>query len=380
MDFSLSQEQEDFKNTLKDFVEKEILPQAKELDEKKFFPGELFKKIGDLGFFGLRYPEEMGGLGLDTVTFCLCCEELARGDLGLAASASMQCLMGTNFLFRFGTEDHKERLLKPAIRGEKMGTIAFTEPGAGSDLASMQTTVKRDGDHYILKGAKTWITSAPQADFFTVAASFDPEKGLQAIDFFLVEKGTPGFSVGKNIPKLGLRTSETSEVILEDCRVPLQNRLGQEEGGGFTNMKVILNEIRTMTGALSLGLGRAVLEESLRYSQDRIQFGRPISKFQAIQFKLAEMATELEAAKHLVYYAAWLIDQKKEAGKTAAMAKLFASEAANKMADQAMRIFASYGFSMEYNVQKLFRDSRFLLVGGGTSEILKMILGKELTR
>jgi butyryl-CoA dehydrogenase len=378
MDFSLTQEQEEILQTIRNFVEREVLPRARENDEKAKFPRDLFQKLGKLGFFGLRYPENYGGMGVNLVTFCLCCEELARGDLSLAASAAMQSLMGTDFIYRFGTEEHKKNLLLPAIQGEKIGTIAFTEPGAGSDLASMQTEVQREGDFYVINGRKMWITSGSLADFVTVAATFDKKKGLEGIDFFLVETGREGLSIGRPIEKLGLRASETTEIILENCRVPLANRLSRKEGEGVANMQTILNDIRTMTGALSLGIAKAALHASTVYSKERVQFGRPISKFQAISFKIAEMATELEAARWLVYRAASLIDQKKPATKEAAMCKLFASEAANRIADEAMRIFASYGFAMEYDVQRYFRDSRFLLVGGGTSEILKIIIGKEL--
>lgn len=378
MDFSFTKEQREFLNNIKNFVERDVLPQAKQIDENGVFPRSLFQKLGTLGFLGLRYPPEYGGLGVDTLTFCLCCEQLARGDLSLAATAAMQCLMGTDFVYRFGTDRHKRELLLPAIKGEKIGTIAFTEAGAGSDLASMQTTVKQDGDCYVINGVKMWITSGSIADFVTVAATFDREKGLKGIDFFLVERGTEGFSVGRPISKLGIKGAETSELLFQNCKVPLSNRMSSREGEGFTNMKAILDEIRTMTGALSLGLAQAALEASIRYSKERIQFGRLISQFQAISFKLAEMATELEAARWLVYRTAAMIDHREPCSKEAAMAKLFASEMANKLTDQAMRIFASYGFAMEYDVQRYFRDARFLLLGGGTSEILKMIIGKEL--
>lgn len=377
MDFEFTKEQSEFQHHIREFVEREVTPRSGEIDETGEFPGDLFQKLGDLGFFGLRYPAACGGLGTDTLTFCLCCEELARGDLGLASVAAMQCLMGTDFLYRFGTQEQKKNFLMPAMRGEKMGTIAFTEANAGSDLGSMQTTVRREGNSYVIDGTKMWITAGPIADFVTVAATFDREKGLKGIDFFLVEKGREGFSVGKPILKLGLKGSPTSGLVFENCSVPLENRMSLKEGDGFANMRAILDEIRIMTGALSLGIARTILDASVKYAQERVQFGRPIAAFQAINFRLAEMATELEAARWLVYRAALL--QKKDCKTQAAMAKLFASEMANKLADQAMRIFASYGFAMEYDVQRYFRDARFLLLGGGTSEILKMTIGKELT-
>jgi len=256
----------------------------------------------------------------------------------------------------------------------------MTEPGAGSDLGAIRTTAVRDGDGYILNGTKMWITSATVADFFTIAAKTDPEAGFKGVDLFLVEKGTPGLSVGRQIKKLGVHGSETSEVVLEDVRVPAENLFGGKEGRGVTLLRGILDEIRVMTGALSLGLARAALDAAIQYAQEREAFGRPIIKFQAIQHKLAEMATRLEAARTLVYRAAWLIDQGTPDTKISAMAKLFASEMANYVADETTRIFGAYGFAMEYDAQRYFRDARFLLYGGGTSEILKNIIARELTR
>jgi butyryl-CoA dehydrogenase len=360
MDFYLSEEQELFRRSVAEFVDKEVVPVAAKMDEEGQFPTGLFKKVGELGYFGVRYPEEYGGAGGDEVMFTLLCEELARGSLSLAASVSMQCLMGTNFIYRFGTEEQKQRLLVPAIRGGKIGVIAMTEPDAGSDLGSIKTTAVGDGDGWVLNGQKTWVTNAPQADFFTVAAKTDPEAGFRGIDMFLVERDRSGVSVGKDIPKMGVRAQETAELILEGCHLPAENLFG-EEGTGFRNLQAILAQIRTMMGALSLGLARA-----------------PIAKFQAISHKLADMATELEAACWLVYRSAWLIDQGQPDMKAASMAKLFASEMANRLADESTRIFASYGFAMEYDVQRYFRDARLLLLGGGTSEILGTIISKQM--
>lgn len=377
MDFSFTEEQELFRKSVRDFVEKEVAPAAAELDERGEFPLALFRRCGQLGYFGLRYPEAAGGLGADFTTFCLMVEEIARGSLSLAAAVSMQCLMGTDFVHRFGTEDHIIRLFAPALRGEKLGTIAMTEPDFGSDLGGIKTRAVKDGDDWVLTGRKMWITSATVADFFTVAAKTDPEAGFKGIDMFLVEKGQPGLSVGKRIHKLGVRASETSELILEDVRVPAANLLGQQ-GTGFKNLGAILAEIRTMTGALALGLAQAALEASIKYSHERAQFGKPIAAYQAIAHKIAEMGTQLEAARGLVHRAAWQIDNGKPDMKLASMAKLFATEMANKAADECTRIFGSYGFAMEYDAQRYFRDARFLLYGGGTSEILRGIIAKEM--
>lgn len=365
------------RSSVADFVDREVIPLAAQIDEEGRFPGELFQKVGELGYFGIRYPGEYGGSGGDNVMFAFMCEELARGSMSLAASVAMQCLMGTNFLYHFGTEEQKQRLLVPAIRGEKMGVIAMTESDAGSDLGSIKTTAVRDGEGYVLNGRKMWITNADLADFFTVAAKTDPEAGFRGIDMFLVERERPGVSVGKDIAKLGVRALGTTELILEGCRVPAENLFGQQ-GTGFHNLQGILAEIRVMMGSLSLGLGRAALDAAVKYAQERVQFERPIAKFQAISHKLADMATDLEAAQLLVYRAAWLLDQGTPDMKLASMAKLFASEMANRLADSASRIFASYGFAMEYDVQRYFRDARFLLLGGGTSEILRGIIAYHM--
>lgn len=366
-----------FRQSLRDFVDREVAPAARQLDERAEFPWDLFRRCAGNGYLGLRYPESSGGSGADFVTFCVLAEELARGSLSLAAVVAMQGLMGTDFVHRFGTADHRRRLLEPALRGEKIGTIAMTEPDFGSDLGGITTRAEPDGSGWVLHGRKMWITSATVADFFTVAAKTDPDAGFKGIDFFLVEKGMPGLSVGRQIEKLGVRASETSEVILDAVAVPGENLLGQR-GTGFQSLNAILAEIRTMTGALGLGLGQAALEASLRYAGERLQFGRPIGSFQAVAHRLAEMATELEAARGLVYTAAAEISAGRRDMKLASMAKLFATEAANHLADGCTRIFGSYGFAMEYDAQRYFRDARFLLYGGGTSEILRTIIAKEL--
>lgn len=377
MDFEFDEEHELFRKSLEKFVENEVVPVSQEMDEKGKFPHELFKKAGELGYFGLRYPTEYGGTDGDNIMFCILCEELARGSMSFAAGVMMQAMQSTHFPFNHGTEEQKQKFIVPAIKGEKIGAFALTEPDAGSDLGSIRTSAAKDGDEYVLNGTKTWATNAQVADFFTVMAVTDKEKKLKGVDFFLVERGTPGFTVGKDIQKLGLRGTETAELSFDDCRIPLENRLG-EEGTGYDSLMTILAEIRVMTGALALGLGRSALDMAVRYANERVQFGRPIGKFQAIRMKLADVATELEASKLMVYNTAWMLDKGKECGKEAAMAKLFATEMAVKATDEASRVFASYGFSMEYPIQILLRDARFLIIGGGTSEILRLIIGREL--
>ncbi len=377
MDFSLSEEQRLFQNAVRSFVEREVLPAAHQLDEKAEFPRALFQACADNGYFALRYPESVGGMEADFLTYCLMIEELARGSLALAAAVAMQTLMGTDLVFRFGTDDHRKRLIEPALRGEKIGTIAMTEPDFGSDLGGITTRAERTADGWVITGRKMWITSATVADFFTVAAKTDPEAGFKGIDLFLVEKDMPGLRVGRKIDKIAVRASETSEVILDQVRVPPENLLG-EQGSGFKNLGAILAQIRVMTGALSLGLGQAALEASIRYANERVQFGRPIAAFQAVAHKIAEMGTRLEAARSLVYRAAWDVDQGRNDAKLASMTKLFATETANFIADECTRIFGSYGLAAEYEAQRYYRDARFLLYGGGTSEILRTVIAREM--
>jgi len=370
-------EEELLRKTIARFVDNEVVPLAREIDEKEEFPWEMFKKVAKLGVYGMRYPEEYGGAGANTTMFCIMCEELSRGSMAVAAFTAMQCLMGTDFIFRHGTEDHKKRLLIPAIKGEKVVAFALTEPEAGTDLAGIRTAAQKAKDGYVINGLKTWVTNAPYADCFTVLCQTDKEKGLKGLNFFLLEKDTPGLSVSSKFHKLGTKGTQVSELAFDNCHLPLENCLG-EEGKGLDNLMAILAEIRVMTAALSLGLARAAFDASLKYAKERIQFGRPIGKFQAIQMKIANMATDIEASKLLVYNTTRLMDKGIKCMKEASMAKYFASEAACKTADEATRIFGAYGYSMEYPVQRFYRDCRFLLYGGGTSEILQINIAKEL--
>jgi butyryl-CoA dehydrogenase len=321
----------------------------------------------------MRYPEKWGGTDTGTRMYLLAIEELARGSLSLAASCTMQSLMGTYFIYRSGDDDIRQRFLVPGIKGEKVGTICITEPDAGSDLGSISTRATETKDGWVLDGAKTWITSAPVADFFTVFAL----SGKKELSVFLVERGTEGLTVGRTIEKMGLWASVTSEVSFDNCRVPLQNLLG-ERGKGRAYLTEILARIRLTTAALALGAGDAAIEEAVRYANERVQFGKPIGKYQALKVQLADRATELEAARHLITHAAAREDEGLPNMKHASMAKLFASESALKACDTAMRVLSSYGYAMEYPVQRYLRDVRFTLIGGGTSEILKLIIAKEI--
>ena len=379
MDFRLSEEQEAFRKAVARWVDTEVVPVADAIDEAGEFPWALFRKLGEQGYLALRYPEAYGGTEADMVSYCLFAEEMARGSMSLAALAAMQGLMGTYFVYEYGSEDLRQRYLVPALRGEKVATFALTEPNAGSDVANITSYAERVEGGWRLKGAKTWVTNAPVADMLTVCAKTSKERGIKHIALFLVDRRFPGVGLGRQIEKLGVRASATGEILLEDVFVPEEHLLGGETGG-VEKVGTILSEIRVMTGALSIGLGRAAYDAALRYSRERVAFGKPIGEHQAIGFKLADMLTQLHAATLLVYHAAWAIDQGLPVTREAAMAKLFASEAANRICDEASRIFASYSFAKEYPVERYFRDARFLLWGGGTSEILRVIIGRDLDR
>ena len=376
MNFELSDEQRAIRDAFARFADERIAPRAADLDAAHEFPRELFGELAALGFFAMRYPEEVGGSGAGLTEFCLALEEIARGSMSLAGCAAMQSLMGTKFLHMLGNDDIVERLFKPALQGKRIGAICMTEPNAGSDLGGIVTTAKKVEGGYVLNGQKIWVTSAPVADFFTVFARAGEEKKLT---IFLVERSFAGLAIGRQIEKMGVWALPTSELALADCFVPDSHRLSREEGDGEGHLRKTLAEIRIITGAMANGVARAALDAAVRYAGERKQFGKPINRYQAIQLKLAEMATELEAAIQIVYRAAWLRDAGKPHHKEAAMAKLFASETAAKVCDQAARVLASYGYAMEYPVQRYLRDVRFTLIGGGTSEILKLIIAKELS-
>jgi len=373
---NLTEEQIAVRDTFARFTDAEIIPAAEAIDEAHEYPKAMVKRLADLGFVGMRYPEEAGGSGVDLVTCCLALEEVARGSMSVAACVTMQALMGTKFLEMLGNDDIRERLFKPALALDKIGAICMTEPDAGSDLASISTRAVETDGGYILNGAKTWVTSAPVADFFTVFARAGDEDKLT---IFLVEKDFGGLVIGRPIEKMGVWALPTSEVAFNDCFVPASHRLSAEIGDGEEHLRKLLSEIRIATAVLGVGIARAALDEAVRYAGERKQFGKPINRFQAVQMRLADMATDLEAARHISYHAAQLLDAGAPHRKEASMAKLFATEAAARVCDNAARIFASYGYAMEYPVQRFLRDVRFTLIGGGTSDILKLVIAKELS-
>ncbi len=377
MDLALDDVQRAVQETFRSFTEREIVPAASALDRSREYPRDLIRQIGELGYFGMLYPPPEGS-GARMLTYAIATEELARGSLSVAAAAAMQSLMGTTFLHRFAEGEVRERLVGPALRGEVLGTICMTEPDSGSDLFGMSTRAEqRDGVWY-LSGRKTWITSARVADTFTVFA----RTGERALSVFLVERGAPGLHIGRDIPKMGVRASPTAEVGLESARATCM--LG-EPGRGVGYLRRLLARIRVMTAALALGVGRAALEAAVDYAQQRVQFGKPINRFGAVRAHLAEMAVDLEAARRMTWWAAWRTDQVEEsqegdAAQEASMAKLFASEAALRICERAARVLASYGFAEEYPVERYLRDVRFTLIGGGTSEILRVNIARGLYR
>lgn len=374
MDFELNEIQKQIQQTFREFSDKKVKPEAAKLDEEKQFPKALFKKVGEMGFFGMRYPTEAGGSGLDILSYSLAVIELARGSLSLAVACTMQSLMGTYFIYRFGDKEITENYFIEALKGNKIGGICMTEPNAGSDLMSIKTIAKISNEGFILNGQKTWVTSAPVADFFTVLAKTNNSEQLS---IFFVPSNLKGVVVGKSIEKMGVRASLTAEVGFIDVELPKKYLLG-EIGGGTKFLKEILAEIRIMTASLAIGVAVAAYEDALIYANNRTQFGKPIGKFQAIQMKFASMAVQLETAKQYVFYAATLSDKNLPRQKEAMIAKLYASECAVNICDEASRVLASYGYATEYNIERYLRDSRFTLIGGGTSEILKINIAKEI--
>ncbi|MBU2497460.1 MAG: acyl-CoA dehydrogenase family protein [Proteobacteria bacterium] len=364
-----SNAEELIRKTMARFVDNELIPKAQEIDEKGEFPREMFQEMGKMGVFGIRYPKEKGGGGGNTTLYCIICEELARGLMSVAATTAMQCLMGTNFLFHFGTEEMHRKYFLPAMKGEKIACFCLTESEAGGDLGNVSTQAVRTEEGYLINGVKTWVTNGPVASFFTVLCQTDPAKKLRGLNFFFVPRETPGVSLSKPFNLLGTKTTPICELALTNVLIPHENMLG-EEGRGTDNLLSILAEIRTMTAALGIGLTRAALHDSIQYAHERAAFGKTISQYQLIQAKIAEIAVDLEASKLLAYRASHMVDDKISCLKEATMAKYFATETACKAGDYATRIFGAYAYSMDYTAQRYFRDNRFLLYGGGTHEVL----------
>ena len=379
MDFTLNEEQAAFKAVLRDFVEKEIKPVANEWERSGRYPTEIVKGLADMGLFGMTIPEEYGGLGIDMVSFALVFEELARGWMGIAGilgSHSLSCWM----IAKHGTEEQKNKYLPELATGKRRTGIGLTEPGAGTDLQGIRTTAKREGDEYVINGTKMWITNARYANPLPVLVKTDPNaspahKGMSVI---LVEAGTPGFTVSRDIGKLGYKGTESCEVVLDNVRVPVENLLGGVEGRGMQQVLSGLETGRINIAARSVGIAQAAYEAGLEYAKNRHAFGQPISDFQAIQLKIATIATQTQAARLMTYWAASKADAGERVDMEAGMAKYFASEVAIEASLEAMRIHGGYGYSTEYVVERLYRDAPLMSIGEGTNDIMKTIISKSL--
>lgn len=375
----LKQEHHMIREMVRDFAAKELEPRAAEIDQTAEFPWDIIEKMGELGLMGIPFPEEYGGAEADTLAYTIGVEEISRvcGSTGITMAAHIS--LGTYPIFEFGTEVHKRKYLPRLASGKALAAFGLTEPGAGSDAAGTETTAVRDGDEYVLNGRKIFITSGSLAEVCVVTAVTEKGQGTHGISAFLVEKGTPGFSPGKKENKLGLRGSDTSELVLEGCRIPASNLLGKE-GEGFKIFMKTLDGGRVSIGAMALGIARGAFDASLKYAKERRQFGRLICEFQAIQTMLADMATEIEAARHLLYHAAVLRDQGRPFSKESAMCKLFASEVAMRATTKAIQIHGGYGYMKDYPVERYFRDAKLLEIGEGTSEIQRLVIARSLLR
>ena len=377
MDLELNEEQRMVREMVRDLAQKEIGPRAAEVDKSEQFPAENIRKLGELGLLGLPYPERYGGGGGDTVSYAIAVEEVARACGSTALIFAAHVSLGCAPIYYFGTEEQKRKWLPRLCSGQGLGAFGLTEPEAGSDAGSTRTVAVRDGDSYVLNGSKMWITSGAIADVVNCTAKTDPAAGTRGISCFLVEKGTPGFVPGKNEPKMGLKGSVTSALTLENCRVPASNMLGKE-GEGFRQMLVTLDGGRISIGAMALGLAQAALDQAIAYSKQRVQFGQSIAHFQAIQWMIADMATEIDAARLMVYRAAAMKDAGVRFTKEAAMAKLYASEVAERAAFKAVQIHGGYGYSREYPVERIYRDQRLCTIGEGTSEIQRLVIARQV--
>ena len=377
MDFRPSEEQELLRRTVRDFAESEIAPHVGEWDEAQQFSTDLLPKLAALGLSGVQFPEEYGGAALSAVDYCICIEELARVCPAVALSVAAHNGLCSAHISAFGTAEQKKKFLPRLVRGEVWGAWGLTEAGAGSDAAGMRTTATRQGECWVINGSKTFITHGRIGGVMVVIAVTDRTKGHRGISAFIVEQGTPGMSAGKKENKLGMRASDTSEVIFDNCRVPFDRLLG-EEGQGFVNTLQVLDGGRIGIAALSVGLAQGAFEAALNYAKERRQFGQPIAGFQAIQWKLADNATRIEAARLLTYRAAYLRDHGARTTRESSIAKLFASEAAVKAADDCVQIHGGYGFVKDYPAEKFFRDVKLLTIGEGTSEIQRLVIARQL--
>ena len=377
MNFDLTEEQKMIRKLMRDFAEGEVAPGADERDRKKEFPLEVIKKMAKLNLMGLPFPEEYGGAGADTISFAIAVEELSRVDASVGITYSAHISLGCAPIYLFGTEEQKRKYLVPLCRGETLGAFGLTEPNAGSDAGGTRTKAERDGDEWVINGTKCFITNASYADFVSLTAVTGRKGDKSEITAFIVPTDAEGFTVNANYLKMGLHSSNTTELVLENVRVPHENVLGKV-GEGFKQFLITLDGGRIGIGAMAVGIAQGAYEAALRYAKERVQFGRPISKFQAIQHKLADMAMNIEVARNMVYKAAWLKDQGRRFTKEASMCKLFASEMAMRVCDQAVQIHGGWGYMHDFKVERYFRDAKLTEIGEGTSEIQRNIIAREI--
>lgn len=379
MEYFLTDEQKAIKDLAREIADEKVLPVRAELDEKEEFPYEIMKVLADVGLFGAYIPEEYGGSSGGCLELCLVTEELSRVCSGVAVSYAASAL-GCYPILLFGSEEQKKKFIPDIASGKKLAAFALTEPNAGSDAGGIQTTATLDGNHYVLNGTKQWITNGGEAEIYSVIVMTDKTRGARGASAFIVEKGTPGFEFGKKEKKLGIRASSTRELIFENCRIPRENLLSREGMGFLVAMKTV-DTSRPGIGAQAVGVAQGALDEAVKYARQRVQFGQPISSFQAIQHMLADMATHTEAARALVYSVARMIDSGvKEVSKEASMAKLFASDIAMKVAIDAVQIFGGYGYMREYPVEKMMRDAKITQIYEGTNQIQRNIIALELIK
>jgi len=378
MNFQVTEEQQMLRQMVRDFATREVEPSAAERDEEERFDREIFDKMAELGLTGIPWPVEYGGIGSDYVSYVIAVEELSRVCASTGVTLSAHLSLASWPIYQYGTEEQKQNFLRRLATGEALGAYALSEPGAGSDVASMKMTATKDGNHYILNGNKVWITNGEVGDIYIVFAKTNPDDRHRGISAFIVEKGTEGFTFGKKEKKLGIRSSPTTELIFENCRIPKENLLG-EEGEGFKIAMTTLDGGRNGIAAQALGIAQGALDQSIKYAKEREQFGKPIAHNQGISFKLADMATEIEAARLLTYQAAWLESAGKPYGKASAMSKLFAGDVAMRVTVEAVQIFGGYGYTKDYPVERYMRDAKITQIYEGTNEIQRLVIGRMLT-
>jgi butyryl-CoA dehydrogenase len=379
MNFQLSEEHGMIRKMVRDFAKSEIEPSAAQRDEEQHFDRAIFDKMAELGLTGIPWPEEYGGIGSDFLAYCIAVEELSRVDASIGVTLSAHTSLAGWPVYKFGTEEQKQKYLRPMAQGEKIGAYGLTEPGSGSDAGGMKTTARLNGDHYVINGSKIFITNGGVADIYIVFASTDPTQKTKGITAFIVESDFPGFSVGKKENKLGIRSSPTTEIIFEDCKVPVENVLG-DVGEGFKIAMMTLDGGRNGIAAQAVGIAQGALDAATNYAKERVQFGKPISGQQGVGFKLADMATSIEASRLLTYQAAWLESEGLPYGKESAMSKLLAGDTAMKVTTEAVQIFGGYGYTKDYPVERYLRDAKITQIYEGTQEIQRLVISRMLTK